>query len=550
MLTITATVVSPVARTNTATITDADQFDPNTANNSGSATETPQHADLAIDKIVSDPTPNVGDQITFTVTLTNGGPDDATGRAGDRPAAGGPDLRVGQPQPGHLRQRHRACGRSARSAPAAPQTLTITATVVSPDAQTNTATVSDADQFDPITGNNTDSVTETPQRADLALTKSVDDPTPNVGDEIVFTVTLTNIGPDAATDVSVNDLLPAGLTLILATPSQGTYDSTAGLWTVGTVNAAASATLTLRALVASPAAQTNTATVGAADQFDPNTGNNTASATETPQQADLAVTKTVSDPTPNVGDTITFTVTLTNNGPDAATNVTVLDSLPAGLTFVSATASQGTYDAATRPVDGRHGGARQRLRPCRSWPPWSAPSPRTNTAAIGTADQFDPNTANNSGSATETPQQADLAVTKTVSDATPNVGDQITFTVTLTNSGPDAATGVQVTDLLPAGLTFVSATPSQGTYDDVTGLWDVGTVTPGRRRRCRSSPPSSAPPRRPTRRRSATPTSSTRTRATTPAAPPRRPSRPTWPSSRPSTTPRPTWASRSSTPSP
>ena len=57
---------------------------------------------------------------------------------------------------------------------------------------------------------------------------------------------------------------------------------------------------------------------------------------------------------------------------------------------------------------------------------------------------------------------ADLAVTKTVSDATPNVGDQITFTVTLTNSGPDAATGVQVTDLLPAGLTFVSADPQPG----------------------------------------------------------------------------------------
>jgi len=65
---------------------------------------------------------------------------------------------------------------------------------------------------------------------------------------------------------------------------------------------------------------------------------------------------------------------------------------------------------------------------------------------------------------------ADLSVTKTVSDATPNVGDQITFTVTLNNAGPDDATGVQVTDLLPAGLSFVSATPGQGTYDSNTGL--------------------------------------------------------------------------------
>ena len=46
----------------------------------------------------------------------------------------------------------------------------------------------------------------------------------------------------------------------------------------------------------------------------------------------------------------------------------------------------------------------------------------------------------------ETPQQSDLAVTKTVSDATPNVGETITFTVTLTNAGPDAATGVTVSE--------------------------------------------------------------------------------------------------------
>jgi uncharacterized repeat protein (TIGR01451 family) len=65
-----------------------------------------------------------------------------------------------------------------------------------------------------------------PPAADLALSKTVNDPTPNVGDTVVFTVTLTNHGPDTATDVQVNDPLPVGLSFVAATPSQGWYDST------------------------------------------------------------------------------------------------------------------------------------------------------------------------------------------------------------------------------------------------------------------------------------------------------------------------------------
>src|SRR5262249_2072433 len=149
-------------------------------------------------------------------------------------------------------------------------------------------------------------------------------------------------------------LLPSGLTFASANPSQGTYDATGGLWTVGTLASGASAILTIQAKVVSPAAQTNTASA-AADQFDPTPGNNSASVTDTPphadpatpQQADRVLSKAVSDATPNVGDTITFTVTLSDLGTDAATNVRVNDLLPAGLTFVAATPSQGTYDSAT-----------------------------------------------------------------------------------------------------------------------------------------------------------------------------------------------------------
>src|SRR5207253_5942744 len=143
------------------------------------------------------------------------------------------------------------------------------------------------------------------------------------------------------------DTLPAGLSFVSANPSQGAYNNTTGLWTVGTVTTAASQTLQILARVVSPNAQTNTAAISRADQFDPNTANNSAGVTETPQQADLGVTKTVSNATPNVGDTISFTVTLSNAGPNTASNVVVHDPLPAGLAFVSAATSLGAYNSGT-----------------------------------------------------------------------------------------------------------------------------------------------------------------------------------------------------------
>lgn len=74
---------------------------------------------------------------------------------------------------------------------------------------------------------------------------------------------------------------------------------------------------------------------------------------------------------------------------------------------------------------------------------------------------------------------ADLAVSKTVSDAAPKERDRITYTVTMTNNGPADATSVQLTDALPTGVTLVTPTPSQGTYNTTSGLWTVGALTNG-----------------------------------------------------------------------
>ena len=311
--------------------------------------------------------------------------------------------------------------------------------------------------------------------ADLALTQTVSNATPNVGDTITFTVTLANAGPVNATSVQVSDLLPAGVSFMSATPSQGTYGSGSGVWSVGTVTTTTPQTLQVSALVVSAKTQKNEAMIQTADQPDPGKGNNKARATETPQQADLALKKTVSNRAPNVGDAITFTVTLTNKGPDSATNVKVSDPLPAGLSFVSALPSQGSYSSGSGmwTVGTVTKTTPQTLQVTATVVSVGA---RTNTATISAADQYDKRTGNNSAGATETAQQADLGLVKTVDDTTPTVGATVTFTVALTNAGPDAATSVAVSDALPAGLVFVSAKPSQGSYSSGGGVWTVGTV--------------------------------------------------------------------------
>ena len=117
-------------------------------------------------------------------------------------------------------------------------------------------------------------------QSDLVVTKTINNTTPLVGSNVIFTITARNNGASNNNNVTVNDLLPSGYTYVSNTTSTGTYNSTTGVWTIGNLNNGVSATLTITATVKSSGIYTNTATINTSSGIsDPNLSNNFASVT-------------------------------------------------------------------------------------------------------------------------------------------------------------------------------------------------------------------------------------------------------------------------------
>ncbi|WP_281321893.1 gliding motility-associated C-terminal domain-containing protein [Flavobacterium aestivum] len=477
-LTIIATVNASGSYTNSVSIS-GNELDPALPNNTSTVTPAPVFSsDLAVDKQVSNGSPVVGTNVTFTITATNNGPSDATGVKVTETLPTGYTFVSANPSVGTYNGTTWTIGNLANGAT---ETLSIVATVIvsATNDYTNTASIS-GNESDPVFGNNSSIVTPIPvSSSDLAVVKTVSTGSPTVGSNVTFTITATNNGPSNATGVNVAETLPTGYTFVSANPSVGTYNGTT--WTIGNLANGATETLSIVATVIVSATNdyTNTASISG-NESDPVSGNNSSIVTPIPvSSSDLAVVKTVSTGSPTVGSNVTFTITATNNGPSNATGVNVAETLPTGYIFVSANPSVGTYNGTTWTIGNLANGANATLTIVAKVIA-SATNDYTNSVSIS-GNESDPTMGNNTSASTPTPvSSSDLAVTKTVDNPTPNVGDNVTFTLTATNSGPSDATGVQVTELLQSGYTFVSATAAVGTtYNNTTGLWTIGNLLNG-----------------------------------------------------------------------
>jgi uncharacterized repeat protein (TIGR01451 family) len=338
-----------------------------------------------------------------------------------------------------------------------------------------------------------------PAQADLSMVKT-DSPDPvTAGTNITYTITASNAGPSDAQSVTLSDAIPTNTTFVSFTAPAGWTPSAPAPGGTGTVTAtrgtlpagSLAQVFTLVVMVNSSAASgstiTNTVTISAATA-DPVSANNTdTETTGVNTLADISVTKTDNPDPVNAGDNLTYTITVTNAGPSDAQNVTLTDAVPPGTTFVSFTQLSGPTFSSTTPVGGGTGtvtstapsladGATAVFRLVVNV---NAATPQggtiTNSVTVTTTTAGDDPGNNADTETTSVNAQADLRVTKTDNPDEVDPGANITYTITLTNAGPSDAQNVALSDAIPAGTTFVSATQTSGPAFTLTSPPPGGT---------------------------------------------------------------------------
>ncbi len=486
--------------TTTFTVTGTDA---NGCENTDSITiEVNGTADISLNKHVDISNPNVGDTVLFSLTLTNDGPNDATnvtvvdyvpsgfsiGTIGNGGTLNAntitwilPSVRVGT------------------------QVLTYEAIINAPlgtaNEYKNIAEITQMDQVDPDSAPNNDDNDQSEDdednhtiptpTVDLAIDKSVNKSESFIGDTVVFTIAVTNSGPYAATNVGITDVLPAGYEFVSSITTSGSYDPSSSIWTIPSIEVGQSVSLDLTVIVTSINDYNNIASLSFVDQLDSHSSNDSDEiGVAINEMSDISLSKTSDTSNPNVGDTILFTLTVTNEGPNDATNVTVVDQVPSGFN-IGAINNGGTLsnNAITWDISNLSVGSHVLTYEAIVNPPTGALDEYKNIAGITEVDQDDPDSSpdNETSDQSEDDEDShtiptptvDLAISKTIDKQQASIGDTVVFTVMVANNGPYDATNVEISDVLPLGYQLISETAASGSYNRTTSLWEIPLLSVG-----------------------------------------------------------------------
>ena len=437
-------------------------------------------ADLSIAKTDSADPVNPGQAFTYTLTVTNNGPSDASGLTVSDTVP--PQFTVTGASSGAG-----SCGNvgnvvtctlpTLANAGTWAITVNVTVNASTPGGTyTNTATVSTT-TADPVPGNDSASQPTTVNTtADLSIAKTDSADPVNPGQAFTYTLTVTNNGPSDASGLTVSDTVPPQFTVTGASSGAGSCGNVGNVvtCTLPTLANAGTWAITVNVTVnaSTPGGTyTNTATVSTTTA-DPVPGNDSASQPTTVNTtADLSIAKTDSADPVNPGQAFTYTLTVTNNGPSDASGLTVSDTVPVGFTISSVTSALGSCGyvgnlaICTLPLLPLSG----------TWTitvnvTVNASTPGglyTNTATVSTTTA-DPAPGNNTATEdTVVTPAADLSIAKTDSADPVNPGQAFTYTLTVTNNGPSDASGLTVSDTVPPQFTVTGASSGAGSCGNV-----------------------------------------------------------------------------------
>lgn len=435
-------------------------------NNDSAGINVNPSADLAVEILVNDTNPKFNSLVKWTLRVTNNGPDEATGvvvcdlLSKDLiylSSTGNYDVKSGLWNIETLEM-----GKSV--------SIDIVTLVNKTGKIANDASVS-GKEYDWNLSNNYDNKSiAVDVCADLAIKKLVNDTNPKFNSLVEWTLRVTNNGPDTATGVVVCDILPEGLISI--------DKSFNGTWNVGKLLNNQTKELTIICLVNKTGKLVNIADI-AGNEYDCNLTNNIVNKSiEVAQSADLFVKKYVNNTSPDFGEIIKWSVVVSNNGPDIATNVQVNDLLDDGLIFVKSSSTKGNYDVKSGiwTIDSLAPETDETLNIyCKV----NKIGKILNFVSVNST-QYDWNESNNhDNESVNAVKIADLSVIKLINNSNPNYNDLIKWTIIVSNKGPNMATGVIVNDLLPKSVEYISSYLSKGFYNPVNGIWDVGNLNAG-----------------------------------------------------------------------
>ena len=417
--TFVVTVPSTMAQGTNLTQTDtvsSTTGDPNSGNNAVTVgTYVLDSADLSVTNTPAPVPVQAGNNITYTQVVTNGGPSTATSVSLTETL---PANTTAATLTGPAGWTCTVATLTCTDPSLAPGTATITYTVTvtagtaAGTAINETANVTSS-ITDPNTANNTASASDVVAlvtQSDLVATNTATPTSVSAGSNVTYTQTVQNLGPARTTvGATITEVTPPNTTFQSITPPAGWTCITPAVGGTGTitctdggrmtVNSTASFTLVLQ-VPATTATGTNiTDTVTAnAPNIVPGLTNNSASATvvvANANSADMAIVKTATPNPVTEGTPLLYSLAVTNNGPATATNVTVTDTLPSTVTYLSSTTTQGTCSEAGGTVTcllGTMLNAGTATISILTIPGQAGVI--SNTASV-TADQTDPNLTNN-----------------------------------------------------------------------------------------------------------------------------------------------------------